>query len=158
MGRAATYMIGGETQQQSPYSEPDEEPGESTMIFPVIFVLMLVFTALIALCTRFATDNLQGLVSRTAATKTFVGLILLPLLTVDPSSVKVAMKDKQDPPINSKLGATLQSTVGVIPFMVLLGWMLGIKFTLIFDTLQLAEVAISTILVLFVTAAGKSNW
>jgi Ca2+:H+ antiporter len=158
IGSAGAGGVGGYAHQEIPYRVPEKEPDEPTMIFPVIFVFMVVFTALLAICTQFATDNLQGLVSRTAATQTFVGLILLPLLTVDPSTVKVAMEDKQDQNINSNLGANLQSTVGVMPFMVLLGWMLGIEFTLVFDTLQLVEVTISTMLVLYVTAAGKSNW
>lgn len=156
-GGTAAAAAGGRGQQQVYHSEiVILERANLTLSFTII--LLVVATALLALCTQFATDNLQGLVSQTAATNTFVGLIVLPLLTVDPSTIKVAMEDKQDQNINSNLGANIQSTLVVIPFMVLLGWMLGIEFALVFDTVQLAEVAISTMIVQLVTAEGKSTW
>lgn len=135
--------------------EPDDEP---QMDLGSIILVLVVFTALLALCTQLTTDNLQGLVDQTAATKTFVAFILLPLLTVDPSTVWAAMEDKQDVNINSNLGANIQTTLGILPAMVVLGLILKIEFTFVIVTLPLVEVIVSNILVLYIASLGKSTW
>jgi Ca2+:H+ antiporter len=158
VGWTAAVTVGGQATYERPYPAPEAEDPQPHMVFPMVFFILFAFTALLAICTQFATDNLQGLVEQTAATQTFVGFILLPLLTVDPSTLWAAMEDKQDVNINSNLGANIQTTLGVLPVMVLLGWILKIEFTLVIITLPLFEVTLSNILVLYMASSGKSTW
>ncbi len=68
---------------------------------------MVLTTVLLAVKPKFATDSLEGLMQTAELSKTFVGVILLPLL--------------MDMGINVKLGKWLQTAILIVPAIVLLG-------------------------------------
>ena len=47
---------------------------------PYINLSLLVSTVLVALCAEFLVDSIDGMVSGTGVSETFVGLILLPIV------------------------------------------------------------------------------
>ena len=73
--------------------------------------------------------------------KTFVGLILLPIVgnaAEHATAVTVAIKDKMDLAIGVAVGSSMQIALLVIPFIVILGWIIGKDdMTLNFDPFQI---------------------
>jgi len=87
---------------------------------------MVLTTVLLAFKPKFATDSLEGLMQTAGLSKTFVGVILLPLLGNDAHPGWTAVKDRMDICVNVKLGRCLQNAILIVPAIVLLGWMMGI--------------------------------
>jgi len=61
--------------------------------------------------------------------KTFVGLILLPIVgnaAEHATAVTVACKDKMDLAIGVAVGSSMQIALLVLPFSVVLGWIIGV--------------------------------
>jgi Ca2+:H+ antiporter len=73
--------------------------------------------------------------------KTFVGLILLPIVgnaAEHATAVTVAIKDKMDLAIGVAVGSSMQIALLVIPFIVILGWIIGKNdMTLNFDPFEI---------------------
>jgi len=58
----------------------------------------------------------------------FVGLILIPIVgnvAEHATAVTVAIKDKMDLAIGVAIGSSMQIALFVLPFVVVLGWILG---------------------------------
>lgn len=92
----------------------------------------------------------------------FVGLILLPIVgnaAEHATAVTVACKDKMDLAIGVAVGSSMQVALLVIPFAVILGWILGLNdMNLSFDGFQVAVLFVSVLLVNYLIGDGKSHW
>jgi len=118
-----------------------------------------VSTALIGFNTSFATDSIQGVLQHAGLSKTFLRLIILPILSVDPTSIFVAMQDKMDISISLTLERCMQTCLMVVPLVVLLAWCMKIDtMTLEFDSFSITALFASIIIVTYVVQEGKSNW
>lgn len=65
---------------------------------------------------------------RGGISKTFVGLILLPIVgnaAEHATAVTVAVKDKMDLAIGVAVGSSMQIALLVLPLVVVLGWIMG---------------------------------
>lgn len=123
-----------------------------------VIILTLFSTSLVGFHTSFTTDSLQGLMNRTGLTTSFVGLILLPLLTNDMEPIHAAVGNKIDLCIALTIGKCLQTALLVIPAMVLLGWIMGIEeMTLSFDGFEIAALLASVLYIDFTILDGRSN-
>ena len=119
-------------------------------------------TAFVALCAEFMVGSINALTERSGISKTFVGLILLPIVgnaAEHATAVTVAIKDKMDLAIGVAVGSSMQIALLVIPFVVVLGWILGISdMNLDFDGFQIAVLFVAVLLVNYLIADGKSHW
>ncbi|KAF2123242.1 hypothetical protein BDV96DRAFT_639781 [Lophiotrema nucula] len=124
--------------------------GILTLTFSVVFV---------AFNTQFATDNLQGLLEHTGISQNFVGLVIIPILSNDPMSIKTAMLDHMDESIALTLERCMQTALMVVPCVVIIAWCMGIdQMSLEFDGFTTAALFASIIIVTYVVQEGKSNW
>ena len=135
----------------------DDEPEQPSLPMVTVIVVLLVCTTLLAFNTSFATDSLSGMMDATGLTQTFVGIVLLPLLSNDVTVIKSAVKDKMDLCVNLTVGKCLQTTLLVIPFVVILGWIIGKPLSLSFDGFEVAALFASVLYINSMIAVGKSN-
>merc|ERR1719235_1644387 len=94
---------------------------------------------------------IEGFTSTCGFSKTFVGVVLLPIVgnaCEHSTAVVVALKDKMDLAIGIALGSTIQIALFVVPFSVLAGWGFSQPMTLV----------MSSLLVVTVLTQGTSNW
>lgn len=109
------------------------------MSVPVAIFTLAASTVLVALNAEFLVDSLNAVTCESnAISKTFVGLILLPIAgnaAEHFTAVSVAIKDKMDLSIGVAVGSSLQIALLVLPFVVVLGWIAGKgnEMTLYFD-------------------------
>jgi Ca2+/H+ antiporter len=120
---------------------------------------LVISTALIAFNTQFATDSIQGMLEHTGISQRFIGFVILPILTIDPTSIIVAAKDKMDLSVPLTLGRCMQTALMVVPLLVLIAWCMGIdNMTLEFDAFSITALFASIIIVTYAVHEGRSNW
>ena len=123
----------------SDIDEDDDEPETPNLSVPVAIFTLAASTVLVALNAEFLVDSLNSVTCESnAISKTFVGLILLPIAgnaAEHFTAVSVAIKDKMDLSIGVAVGSSLQIALLVLPFVVVLGWIAGkgSEMTLYFD-------------------------
>ena len=123
-------------------------------------------TVLVALNAEYLVDSINAITcSGSGISKTFVGLILLPIVgnaAEHATAVTVAVKDKMDLAIGVAVGSSMQIALLVLPFTVVLGWIIGNEktsnMTLLFDGFQIAVLFVAVLLVNYLIQDGKSHW
>jgi Ca2+:H+ antiporter len=125
--------------------------------------LLAVSTVLVAFCAEFMVSSIDAItICGSGVSKTFVGLILLPIVgnaAEHATAVTVAVKDKMDLSIGVAVGSSMQIALLVLPLIVILGWITGHDdMTLWFDGYQVVVLFISVLLVNYLIQDGKSHW
>lgn len=123
--------------------------------------VLVVITLLVAVCAEFLVDSIDAIVEDFGISKTFIGLILLPIVgnaAEHVTAVVVAWKDKMDLAIGVAIGSSLQIALFVTPFLVILGWIMGRDMTLHFETFETVAFFLSALVVTLLIQDGKSNY
>ncbi|KAJ5654529.1 hypothetical protein N7490_001532 [Penicillium lividum] len=140
--------------------EPEEE--EERLLSPwAATVALIAVTILVAICADYLVGSIDSIVKTTGISKTFIGLVLLPIVgnaAEHVTAVVVAYKNKMDLAIGVAIGSSLQIALFVTPFLVILGWIMGIEMTLHFQTFETVAFFISGLVVTFLIQDGKSNY
>jgi len=152
----------------SPASAPQEEEEDEAEVpqlsLPVAIFTLVAATVLVALNAEFLVDSINAVTCTSSGiSKTFVGLILLPIVgnaAEHFTAVSVALKDKMDLSIGVAIGSSMQIALLVLPLVVVIGWMAGKgdDMTLYFDGFHLAMLFVAILLVNYLIQDGKSHW
>ncbi|KAJ5788591.1 hypothetical protein N7457_003581 [Penicillium paradoxum] len=139
-----------------------EEEEEERILSPwAAGVALVVVTILVAICADYLVDSIDSMVQKTGMSKTFIGLVLIPIVgnaAEHVTAVVVAYKNKMDLAIGVAIGSSLQIALFVTPFLVILGWIMGIEMTLHFQTFETVAFFISGLVVTLLIQDGKSNY
>lgn len=146
-----------------PEMEDEDEREEPQLSIGVAIFTLAASTVLVALNAEFLVDSINAVTCHSnGISKTFVGLILLPIVgnaAEHFTSVSVAIKDKMDLAIGVAVGSSMQIALLVLPLVVVIGWMAGkTGMTLYFDGFQLAMLFVAILLVNYLIQDGKSHW
>lgn len=143
----------------------DEEGGESKepeILGPVAATIALVLvTILVAVCAEYLVGSIDSIVASSGISKTFIGLILLPIVgnaAEHVTAVVVAYKDKMDLAIGVAIGSSMQIALFVTPFLVILGWIIGQPMSLHFQGFETVVFFLSVLVVNYLIQDGKSNY
>jgi calcium/proton exchanger cax len=97
MGAGMSVIMGGAIAHEDSYKEPDDKEEPQLSIWIAVFTLGT-STALVAICAEYMVNSINALCTPTSGlSKTFVGLILLPIVgnaAEHATAVTVACKDK----------------------------------------------------------------
>ncbi|CAR27117.1 hypothetical protein ZYGR_0I03900 [Zygosaccharomyces rouxii] len=118
-------------------------------------------TVLVSICADFLVGTIDNVVESTGLSKTFIGLIIIPIVgnaAEHVTSVMVAVKDKMDLSLSVAIGSSLQIALFVTPFMVLVGWFIDVPMTLNFSTFETVMLFIAVFLSNNLILDGESNW
>jgi Ca2+:H+ antiporter len=124
-------------------------------------VALVVVTLLVAICAEFLVGSIDSIVESAHISKTFIGLILIPIVgnaAEHVTAVVVAYKNKMDLAIGVAIGSSLQIALFVTPFLVVLGWAMDRKMTLHFETFETVAFFLSSLVVTLLIQDGKSNY
>lgn len=161
MGAGISASMGGSVTQETPMREPEEKELPQLSTGVALFTLAA-STALVAICAEFMVDSIDAITQGGKVSRTFVGLILLPIVgnaAEHATAVTVACKDKMDLAIGVAVGSSMQIALLVIPFTVVLGWIMGNEgMNLAFDGFQIAVLFVAVLLVNYLIQDGKSHW
>lgn len=134
-----------------PASPQDDDVEVPELTLWAALTLLAASTVLVALCAECLVSSIDHLVTSVGISRVFVGLVLLPIVgnaAEHATAVTVAVKDKMDLSISVAVGSSMQIALLVIPFVVVLGWCLGIdEMTLYFDGFQVMILFVTVLLV-----------
>jgi len=166
IGAGTAAASGGRIHENHIMPVHDEEEEEEEIEEPQLSVIgalltLALSTTLVAFCSEFMVSSIESVTEGDKVTKTFVGLILLPIVgnaAEHATAVTVAMKDKMDLAIGVAVGSSMQIALLVLPLIVVLGWILDNDcMTLYFDTFQIAVLFVAVLLVNYLIQDGKSR-
>jgi len=142
--------------------EGGEDEEEAQILSPTAAgVALVLVTVLVAICAEFLVDSIDSIVESAHISKTFVGLILIPIVgnaAEHVTAVVVAYKGKMDLAINVAIGSSMQIALFVTPFLVVLGWIMHQPMTLHFQGFETMIFFISVLIVNYLIQDGKSNY
>lgn len=142
--------------------ESDDEDHEEARISWVISAGLLVgLTVIVSFCADFLVGSIDSIVEETGISKTFVGLILIPIVgnaAEHVTAVVCACKNKMDLAIGVSLGSSLQIAIFMTPFLVVLGWAIGQPLSLYFKSFETITMFVAVLVVNYTIQDGKSNW
>ncbi|KAH9914793.1 Calcium/proton exchanger [Amylocystis lapponica] len=141
--------------------EPEEEEAETPQMSVPLTIGLLVTVTLVAVTAEWLVDSINGLTESGKISKEFVGLILLPIVgnaAEHVTAVTVSVKDKLTLSLGVAVGSSIQIALFVIPFSVVLSWILGKPLTLLFDPFESITLFLSVLVVNYTVQDGKSNW
>jgi len=148
-----------------PETQPDQGNGEEEhepLLGPwAAGLVLIVVTLIISVCADYMVDSIDALVATGNISKTFIGLILIPIVGNAAEHVTacvVAVKDKMDLAMGVAIGSSIQIALLVTPALVMLGWAIGQPMTLHFETFETIAFALSVLVVTYTVQDGKSNY
>lgn len=124
-------------------------------------VLLLLSTALVAVCAEFLVASIQEVVRTSSVGEIFIGLIILPIVgnaAEHVTAITVAMKNKMDLAIGVAVGSSIQIALFITPLVVILGWCMDRKMTLYFTLFETVCLFVSAFIVNFLVLDGRSNY
>lgn len=142
-------------EEQGAESEEDKE--EATLTPWAAGAALVVITIGVAVCAEFLVDSIDSIVESANISKTFIGLILLPIVgnaAEHVTAVVVAMKDKMDLAIGVAIGSSMQIALLVTPFLVILGWIIDKPMTLRFEAFETVVFFLSVLITNYLIAVS----
>ncbi|KAG5368366.1 Vacuolar calcium ion transporter [Yarrowia sp. C11] len=138
----------------------DEHEGSTLTPWESIFALVVI-TIMVSFCADYLVESIDDIVASSGLSKTFIGLILLPIVgnaAEHVTAVVVAVKDKMDLAIGVAIGSSLQIALFLTPFLVILGWIIDQPMSLYFSTFETAVLFVGVFVCNYLLQDGESNW
>jgi Ca2+:H+ antiporter len=142
-------------------TEVEEGEEEPLMSRTAAVMLLVISTALVAVCADFLSGAIEPMVENTGVSQAFIGLIILPIVgnaAEHVTAVTVAMKNKMDLAIGIAVGSSIQIAIFITPFIVILGWIMAKPMTLYFNIFETVALFVTAFVVNFLVLDGRSNY
>ncbi|XP_004303848.1 PREDICTED: vacuolar cation/proton exchanger 3-like [Fragaria vesca subsp. vesca] len=120
-----------------------------------------VLTVWVSILSGYLVDAIQGASDSFNIPVAFISVILLPIVgnaAEHASAIMFAMKDKLDITLGVAIGSSTQISMFVIPFCVVVGWIMGEPMDLNFQLFETATLFITVLVVAFMLQEGTSNY
>ncbi|KFA79165.1 hypothetical protein S40288_09449 [Stachybotrys chartarum IBT 40288] len=124
-------------------------------------ILLVVSTALVAVCAELLIGSIEEVTSSSALGETFIGLIILPIVgnaAEHVTALRVAMKNKMDLAIGVAVGSSIQIALFITPLVVIIGWIMERQMSLYFTLFETVCLFVSAFIVNFLVLDGRSNY
>ena len=132
--------------------EESEEAEEPLISLTSALLLLLVITLLISFCSDNLLDSIAPVTRAWSINESFIGIILLPIVgnaAEHATAVTCALKNKLDLSIGVAVGSSTQIALMVIPFVTLVGWVIGQPMTLNFSEFEMIVLVMAVLIVNF---------
>ncbi|XP_015894167.1 vacuolar cation/proton exchanger 2 [Ziziphus jujuba] len=137
----------------------EEEAPELTHWEAICWLAIL--TVWVSILSGYLVDAIQGASESLNMPVAFISVILLPIVgnaAEHASAIMFAMKDKLDITLGVAIGSSTQISMFVIPFCVVVGWIMGQPMDLNFKLFETATLFITVLVVAFMLQEGTSNY
>lgn len=143
------------------YSQDEDEDEQEHMTPVSAIVALFIITLITSFNADFLVSAIDDVANEYKISKVFIGIVLLPLVgnaAEHVTSVWMAAKNKMEIALGVAIGSSIQIAVGVVPALVILGWIIGQPLTLYFHTFETTTLFVSVLLVNELIQDGKSNY
>jgi Ca2+:H+ antiporter len=116
----------------------DDDPGEEqpTLHIWVAGGTLVLSTVLVGVTSEWLVDSLDGFSTHYGVNKTFIGLVLLPIVSnaaEHVTAVLAARRNAVDLAMGVAVGSSIQIALFVLPLLVIIGWIADKPMSLLFD-------------------------
>jgi len=146
-------------------AEADVEEEEPMLSLWCAIALLIAATVVVSVASEYLTNALEGALQGCGMGKSFVGVILIPIVgnaCEHASAIRFAMQDRAGISVGIAVGSSVQIALFVAPLSVLMSWAIGgkdgINMDLDFGALDVTVLTLSVIIILAIVVDGKSNW
>jgi Ca2+:H+ antiporter len=154
--RTHSHLYVGEASKAS-----DEALGVESWSQKKSMLVLVVATALVAVMSEFLVGAVEHTAKAWGMSDVFIGVILVAIVgnaAEHSTAVMMAMKNQVDLAMNIAIGSSIQIALFVAPLLVFCGYMFDQPMDLLFTPFEVLAVAISSWIVVLITADGESNW
>lgn len=148
-------------QQENDTNNGQPEPEDEQILGPwAAGVALVVVTVMVAICAEYLVNSIDSIVQTAHISKTFIGLILLPIVgnaAEHVTAVVVAWKDKMDLAIGVAIGSSMQIALLVTPFLVILGWIIDQPMTLHFESFETVVFFLSVLITNYLISVRRTS-
>ena len=128
----------------------------------VAIAVLVGATVAVAICADLVSGSLQAAASALHLPLLFLGVIPLALVGTAAdlfAGVSFAHQDRMDLVLTILIGSTIQVGLVIAPLLVLISWLIGSPFSLVFpNLLNLLAIAAAAFIVNSIAADGKTMW
>ncbi|XP_020586274.1 vacuolar cation/proton exchanger 2-like isoform X2 [Phalaenopsis equestris] len=159
-GHHNIYRPVDEEEQQNDDVESDEEDAPEITAWESI-AWLTVLTAWVSVLSGYLVDAIEGASEAMSMPVAFISVILLPIVgnaAEHASAIMFAMKDKLDITLGVAIGSSTQISMFLIPFCVVIGWIMGKEMDLNFQLFETASLFITVLVVAFMLQEGTANY
>ncbi|CAN1846408.1 Vacuolar cation/proton exchanger 1 [Linum perenne] len=149
-----------ESQQDGELEEEEEEDG-AVIGFWSAFIWLVGMTVFIALLSEYVVGTIESASDSWGISITFISIILLPIVgnaAEHAGSIIFAFKNKLDISLGVALGSATQISMFVVPFCVLVAWIMHVDMDLDFSLLETGCLAFTIIITAFTLQDGTSHY
>jgi len=142
-------------------AEPEEEEEEPEIGLWESVAWLALITLWVSILSEYLVNAIQGASESFNLPVAFISVILLPIVgnaAEHASAVMFAMKDKLDITLGVAIGSSTQIAMFVIPFCVVVGWIMKKNMDLNFQLFETATLFITVIVVAFMVQDGSANY
>merc|ERR1719456_1593679 len=128
---------------------------------PMSICVMVCTTVIVAFSSEMLVNSIETVVEKMGIGSHFIGIILLPIVgnaCEHASAIRFAIQDKPGLSIGIAVGSSTQISLFVVPFSVLMGWILDKNMDLNFGSLNTTVMSISVVVVLSIVVDGSATW
>ncbi|XP_064946020.1 vacuolar cation/proton exchanger 2-like isoform X2 [Musa acuminata AAA Group] len=153
------YKPIGEEEVANENDSDDEDAPEITQWEAISWLAVL--TVWVSILSGYLVDAIQGASESMNMPVAFISVILLPIVgnaAEHASAIMFAMKDKLDITLGVAIGSSTQISMFVIPFCVVVGWIMGRQMDLNFQLFETATLFITVLVVAFMLQEGTANY
>lgn len=140
--------------------EEEDEQSDKLSTWSSSAVLILA-TLGVAVCSDYLVDSVDGFVETLGVSRSFIGLIIVPIVGnagCYVATVQWSRTGKINLAVSVIVGSTLQISLFVTPFLVIVGWIIGKDMSLQFDTFETIALTMSVLIVNSLIRDGQTNY
>ncbi|CAL9110976.1 unnamed protein product [Musa textilis] len=137
----------------------EDEPPELSQWEAISWLAIL--TLWISILSEYLVDAIEGASDALNLPMAFISVILLPIVgnaAEHASAIMFAMKNKLDITLGVAIGSSTQISMFVIPFSVVVGWLMRQQMDLNFQLFETATLFITVLVVAFMLQDGTANY
>ena len=144
------------------FAEEEEEDASADKLSVWSSSIVLVLATLgVAVCSDYLVESVDGLVETLGLSRSFIGLIIVPIVGnagCYVATVQWARTNRINLAVSVIVGSTLQISLFVTPFLVIVGWLIGQDMSLQFDTFETIVLTLSVLVVNGLVHDGQTNY
>ncbi|KAH6785400.1 hypothetical protein C2S51_037855 [Perilla frutescens var. frutescens] len=122
---------------------------------------LFILTCFISVLSQYLVNAIEGASVAMNIPVAFISVILLPIVgnaAEHAGAVMFAIKDKLDISLGVAIGSSTQIAMFLIPFTVVVGWIMGLPMDLNFKLFETATLMMTVLVVAFMLQEGTSNY
>lgn len=150
-----------QVESTTPVAEISKAPEGPVLGLTEALAWLTVVTILIALLSEYVVDSIQGAATGLDIPIPFLSTIVLPIVgnaAEHASAILFAYKNRMEITLGVAVGSSTQVAVLVIPFCVVLAWIMGEDLDLNFQAFEAMALFLSVLLTVVAMHDGTSNW